>query len=64
MNITRHELLISGNDDLKAVDCPLPINIIPNMMGINLCSVKSIVWNIQDDDQLVDLVINFIPDND
>jgi len=42
-------------------DCPLPIEIIPDRMGINLCSVDSISWKCQDDGQLVDLTIHFIP---
>ncbi len=41
--------------------CPLPVEVIPNKMGINLCSVESIEWNRQDDNQLVDLKINFKP---
>lgn len=44
-------------------DCPFPINVIPNNMGINLASVDSIEWERQDDSQLVALQINFIPDN-
>jgi len=43
---------------------PLPLEVIPNYMGINLCSVHSIAWTEQDDGQLVDLVINFIPNNE
>ena len=41
--------------------CPLPISIIPNNMGINLCSVDSITWTKQEDGQLVNLTINFMP---
>lgn len=41
--------------------CPLPIDIIPNNMGINLMCVDSITWTKQDDGQLVNLTINFIP---
>lgn len=43
--------------------CPFPIETIPNNMGINLCSVKSVSWTEQDDGQLVNLSINFLPDN-
>lgn len=43
--------------------CPLPIEVIPNNMGINLNSVESIEWEKQIDGQLVNLTINFIPDN-
>lgn len=51
------------SDIITGKDCPLPIEIIPNNMGINLCSVDSIEWRKQDDGQLVDLKINFIPYN-
>lgn len=47
------------NDD----DSPLPIGVIPNHMGINLCSVESISWTMQDDKQLVSLTIHFIPES-
>lgn len=42
-------------------DCPLDISIIPNKLGINLCSVDSITYTRQNDGQLVNLTINFIP---
>jgi hypothetical protein len=50
------EQLINGSD------CPLPISVIPNQMGINLNSVESITWTKQNDGQLVDLTINFKPE--
>lgn len=43
--------------------CPLPLEVIPNYMGINLCSVEAISWEKQSDGQLVDLTIHFIPNN-
>ncbi len=43
------------------VSSPLPLSVIPNYMGINLCSVDSITYTKQDDGQLVNLTINFIP---
>ena len=43
--------------------CPLPLDVIPNRMGINLCSVDSISWEKQDDGQLTSLTIHFIPAN-
>lgn len=43
-------------------DSPLPLSVIPNHMGINLCSVDAISWLQQDDGQLVSLTIHFIPD--
>ena len=42
-------------------ESPLPIKVIPNYMGINLCSVDAISWQKQDDGQLVNLSIHFIP---
>lgn len=41
--------------------CPLPLEVIPNKMGINLCSVEGISWEKQDDGQLKELRIHFIP---
>ena len=41
--------------------CPLPLDVIPNRMGINLCSVESVSWSRQDDGQLTNLTINFTP---
>ena len=43
--------------------CPLPLSVIPNYMGINLCSVDAISWQKQDDGQLTNLTIHFIPEN-
>ena len=41
---------------------PLPLEVIPNYMGINLCSVESIEWDEFDDGQIDKLTINFIPE--
>lgn len=46
---------------IASKESPLPLEVIPNYMGINLCSVASISWSRQKDDQLVSLTINFIP---
>ena len=46
---------------INGEECPLPLEVIPNYMGINLCSVSSINWTKLKDGQLVDLQINFIP---
>lgn len=43
--------------------CPLPLGVIPNYMGINLCSVEAISWQKQDDGQLINLTIHFITAN-
>lgn len=40
---------------------PLPIGVIPNYMGINLCSVHGLSWVKQEDGQLVSLTIDFMP---
>lgn len=50
--------LIGGKEQ-----CPLPLEVIPNYMGINLCSVDDITWQKQADGQLTSLSIKFIPDN-
>jgi len=52
-------------DDIVDNDayCPIPVEVIPNYMGINLRSVESIEWQKQEDGQLVDLKINFRPGN-
>ena len=41
--------------------CPLNLSVIPNYMGINLCSVDAISWQKQEDGQLTNLTIHFIP---
>ena len=43
--------------------CPLPLEVIPNKMGINLVAVDSIEWEKQDDGQLTYLTIKFIPED-
>jgi hypothetical protein len=48
-------------NELYAVDWPLPLEVIPNNMGINLCSVEGMSWTKQDDGQLVSLTIHFAP---
>lgn len=47
-----------------ASDCPLPLYVIPNHMGINLNSVSSVEWVKQEDGQLVSLTINVTPKSD
>ena len=49
---------------IESKDSPLPLSVIPNYMGINLCSVDSITWTEQPDGQLVNVTINFIPNPD
>lgn len=56
------ELKVANQDNLNEAYCPLPLSVIPNQMGINLCSVESVAWAKQDDGQLVSLTINFNPE--
>lgn len=55
-------ILVANQDALDFGECPFPVSVIPNQMGINLCSVESIQWVEQEDGQLVNLTINFIPE--
>lgn len=63
---TTEEILKQGKENnsgnYSGKDCPLPLSIISNSMGINLVSVHSISWSEQDDGQLVSLTINFLPE--
>lgn len=59
--VTTHKGTISDIIDGK-VESPLPIEVIPNYMGINLCSVDSISWVRLNDGQLLSLTIHFSPD--
>ena len=59
---THHKIQVSNNPHLNDIFCPLPLGTIPNYMGINLCSVESVEWTKQSDNQLVTLTINFLPD--
>lgn len=54
---TVSDLLAAGEDS------PLPLSVIPNHMGINLCSVEAVTWTEQPDGQLVSLTIHFLPEN-
>ncbi|HPR92319.1 MAG TPA: hypothetical protein PLR64_03660 [Candidatus Dojkabacteria bacterium] len=45
------------------IDCPIPIRVIPDNMGINLVAVDSICWQRQDDGQLVSITIYFKPES-
>lgn len=46
---------------IKGAECPFPLSVIPNNMGINLVSVKGIYWEKREDGQLTNLTIDFIP---
>ena len=45
----------------KEEKSPLPLDVFPNRMGINLCSVEALTWTRQDDGQLVNLMVHFVP---
>ena len=51
---------ISDIIDEKA-ETPIPLDVFPNNMGINLCSVDAISWQKQEDGQLTNLSVHFIP---
>jgi len=46
---------------ISDVNWPLDPSVIPNNMGINLCCVEGMSWTRQDDGQLVNLTVHFIP---
>ena len=46
---------------IKSGESPLLLDVIPNNMGINLCSVDALTWVKQEDGQLVSLTIHFNP---
>ncbi|MDE2100470.1 MAG: hypothetical protein KGL39_24715 [Patescibacteria group bacterium] len=48
---------------IKSGESPLPLSVIPNNMGINLCSVEAMSWTKQGD-QLVSLTVHFVPNYD
>lgn len=49
---------------VKEIEPPIPLEVLPNHMGINLCAVDGMSWTRQKDGQLVSVTIHFIPDND
>ncbi|OGU55436.1 MAG: hypothetical protein A2V66_16825 [Ignavibacteria bacterium RBG_13_36_8] len=53
------EELVNNNEK-----CPLPLEIIPNNMGINLSSTEAISWQKKDDGQLTSLTIYFLPNEE
>jgi len=53
--VKREEIKVSNQEGLNEERCPLPLSVIPNNMGINLCNVKNVAWFTQDDGQLVSL---------
>lgn len=60
--MSKEILLVKGNINFAKSDCPIPLELIPNNMGISLNSVHSVEWEKTDDGQLLNLCIKFIPD--
>ena len=50
-------------DNIENHDWPFPLEVIPNCMGINLCSVEALTWTKQPDGQLVSVTIHFQPES-
>ena len=57
MNVTTKTV----DELIKSGESPLLLDVIPNHMGINLCSVEALTWVRQKDGQLVSLTIHFNP---
>jgi hypothetical protein len=51
----------SMRTELETAKWPLDPAVIPNHMGINLCSIDGMSWTRQEDGQLVSLTIHFCP---
>ena len=49
-------------DIINGEKCPLPLEVIPNHMGINLVAVEAISWTEFEDGQIGELTIHFIPE--
>lgn len=62
--VTRYRSLIDDIINRKAKS-PIDIMVIPNYMGINLCSVEAVTWNELDigdgSPQIINLTIEFKP---
>ena len=61
INVIKHTATI--RELIENENSPLPIDVMPNRMGINLVAVESVEWEKREDGQLVNLKINFIPDD-
>jgi hypothetical protein len=48
----------------RKIETPIDLAVIPNHMGINLCSVEGMTWTKRPDGQLVSLTIHFLPDDE
>ena len=60
------EIQVRDNDNIEkdAEECPLPLEVIPNEMGINLSNVEKVKWEEQEDGQLKKIEIDFNPGDD
>ena len=60
------EIKIKDNENIEkdSEKCPLPVEVIPNNIGINLSNVDKVKWEEQDDGQLKKVEIDFIPADD
>ena len=47
---------------INDVDWPLPLDVLPNNMGVNLCIVEGMSWTRLDDGRFVSLTIHFDTD--
>jgi len=46
---------------IESKDSPIPLEVFPNKMGINLVGVEALTWAKQDDGQLTSLMVHFRP---
>ena len=46
----------------EGVAFPIPLGVMPNQMGINLCAVEGMSWSRLPDGQLVSVTVHFLPD--
>jgi len=60
-SLTISEIIENEKNGIPNGNSPLNIGVIPNYMGINLCSVDRIEWEKLEDGQLTNLTIVFIP---
>jgi len=58
---TEFHPIANTGEAIYDVKWPLDPAVIPNHMGINLCSVEGMSWTRQEDGQLVSLTIHFAP---
>jgi len=60
------EIQVRDNENIEkdAEECPLPLDVIPNEMGINLSNVEKVKWDEQEDGQLKKVEIDFNPGDD